>query len=309
MATASTRIGAEKQAYNANENAWGEHINSGVIDMLDEAWGTAEVTVSANVTLTTSNYLTDDGRHLVLILTGDGGFTVDHPAVDKPYLIYNNCTAANTVKPTGGTGASIAAGQTLWYYTNAAGTVGYFVDPKLNDLTAPDGNVSMGSNKLTNLTNGAAASQDASSVAQVEALIAAGAAANLPVQTGNADKMLSTDGTDAAWYAVRDILFPTDVIGNTGATQTFDLDDGLYFTATVDQNTTFTFSNPATSGTACAFYIEITNGGAFTVTWPGSIAWDAATAPTLQTSGVDIIGFTTNDGGSTYRGFVQWAAA
>lgn len=309
MATATTRLRLEKQAYNANENSWGSHLNTGVFDLLDESWGTDEVTVSGDVTLTSNNYLTDQSRHYCLILSGAGGFTVTAPAVDKPYLIINNCAAAVTVKPTGGTGASIGAGKALHYYTNAAATVGYFVDPKLNDLAAPDGDVDLNSNKITNLTNGAASSQDAASVAQVEALINAGAAANLPVQTGHANKMLSTDGTNAAWYAVRDILFPTQAHGNTGATEDFDLANGLFHTCTVDQNTTFTFSNPATTGTACAFYIEITNGGAYTITWPGSVSWDAATAPTLQSSGVDLLGFVTRDGGATWLGFPVWQAA
>ena len=241
MATATSRLRLEKQAYNSNDDAWGEHLNSGVFDLADEAFGVEEIAVGANVTLTSQNYLTDQSRKLVLILSGAGGFTVTAPAVDKPYLVVNNCSAAVTVQPSGGTGASIAAGQKLWYYTNAAGSVGYFVNPKLNEMGAPDGDVDLNSNKITGLTNGGSGTQDAASVAQVETLINAGANANLPVQTGHANKMLSTDGTDAAWYAVRDILFPTQVIGNTGATQTFDLNNGLSFTCTLDQNSTFTF--------------------------------------------------------------------
>lgn len=151
MATATSRLRLEKQAYNANDNSWGQHLNDGVFDLADEAFGVEEIAVGANVTLSQQNYLTDQSRKLVLIFSGAGGFTVTAPAVDKPYLVINNCSAAVTLKPAGGTGASIGAGMRLWYYTNAAGTVGYFVNPKLNDLAAPDDNVSLNSKRLTNV--------------------------------------------------------------------------------------------------------------------------------------------------------------
>ena len=46
--------------------------------------------------------------------------------------------------------------------------------------------------------------------------------------------------------------------------------------------------------------------GARTVTWPGSVRWAAATAPTLTTtaSRVDIITFVTMDEGTKWYGFV-----
>lgn len=108
---------------------------------------------------------------------------------------------------------------------------------------------------------------------------------------------------------LKDFGLEVSAIGNVGATRTFDIVNGNYFTATVDQASTFTFSNPTATGDACVFYIQITNGGAFVVTWPGAVAWDAATAPTLQASGVDIIAFVTTDAGTAWRGFPVWQAA
>ena len=37
--------------------------------------------------------------------------------------------------------------------------------------------------------------------------------------------------------------------------------------------------------------------------WPGSVDWAGATAPTLTTSGVDVLVFTTVDGGTIWYGF------
>jgi hypothetical protein len=77
-----------------------------------------------------------------------------------------------------------------------------------------------------------------------------------------------------------------------------------FFSATLDQACTFTFSNPPASGDFGCFVLELTNGGAFIITWPASVDWPGGTAPTLTASGVDQLAFTTRDGGTTYFGFV-----
>jgi len=94
-------------------------------------------------------------------------------------------------------------------------------------------------------------------------------------------------------------------IGNTGASRTFDLEVANSFSATLDQNSTFTFSNPPTSGRFGTFVLELTNGGAFTITWPASVDWPAGIAPTLTASGKDVLVFTTRDAGTTWYGFVS----
>jgi hypothetical protein len=108
---------------------------------------------------------------------------------------------------------------------------------------------------------------------------------------------------------LKDFGIEVNAHGATGATETLDIENGNYHTATVDEATTLTFSNPTATGDACIFYLELTNGGAFVVTWPAAVAWDVATAPTLQASGVDVLAFVTTDAGTTYRGFIVWAAA
>jgi hypothetical protein len=93
-------------------------------------------------------------------------------------------------------------------------------------------------------------------------------------------------------------------IGNTGATRTIDLVDGNFFSATLDQACTFTFSNPAASGDFCGFTLALTNGGAFAITYPASVDFVGGTAPTLTASGLDLLVFLTYDGGTTYLGLV-----
>lgn len=97
-----------------------------------------------------------------------------------------------------------------------------------------------------------------------------------------------------------------NVIGSIGGgTQDIDLEAGNVVTGTVDTSTTtFTFSNPPSSGTAGSFTLILTNGGSQTVNWPASVDWAAGTAPTLTTSGVDILTFVTVNGGTTWYGFM-----
>lgn len=103
---------------------------------------------------------------------------------------------------------------------------------------------------------------------------------------------------------LKDYALEGSAIGNTGASRTLDMTVANFFSATQDQACTFTFSNPPASGDFGGFILELTNGGAFTVTWPASVDWPAGTAPTLTASGVDQLVFTTRDGGTTYFGFV-----
>ena len=94
-----------------------------------------------------------------------------------------------------------------------------------------------------------------------------------------------------------------------GGTQDIDLTAGNVVSGTVDTGTTtFTFSNPPASANSGSFTLILTNGGSQTVNWPGSVDWAAATAPTLTTSGVDVLTFTTIDGGTIWYGFAAGLA-
>jgi hypothetical protein len=102
------------------------------------------------------------------------------------------------------------------------------------------------------------------------------------------------------------------VTSTTNAT-TVDCEAGNTFMHTLTENTTFTFSNPPASGTAYAMSIEIiqdASASGFAVTWPTSVDWPAATAPTLTAtaSAKDVFVFTSRDGGTTWYGFTAGQA-
>jgi len=86
------------------------------------------------------------------------------------------------------------------------------------------------------------------------------------------------------------------------AAHAVDLELGNVFTYTLSGGQTVTFTNPPASGTAGSFTMIVTNGGSATLTWPTSVDWPAATAPTLTASGVDVLFFTTIDGGTIWYG-------
>ena len=83
-------------------------------------------------------------------------------------------------------------------------------------------------------------------------------------------------------------------------TQTLDLSTGTYFSFTPSGATTVAFTNAPASGKAVGFAVEI-NGDGSAITWPDSVKWHEATAPTA-TATKELYTFVTTDGGTTYYG-------
>jgi len=102
-----------------------------------------------------------------------------------------------------------------------------------------------------------------------------------------------------------------NLVTSTSNATSIDLDTGTNFSHTLTENTTFTFSNPSASGKVSAFTLKVTQDTtARTITWPSSVDWAAATAPTLTdtSGGVDVFVFITHDGGTTWYGFTAGQA-
>jgi len=101
----------------------------------------------------------------------------------------------------------------------------------------------------------------------------------------------------------------TTAIGNIGGgDQTIDLELGNNFTATVNSaTTTFHFWHPTASDELCGFTLFLTNGGSQTVNWPSTVDFAGGEAPDLTSSGLDILVFTTTDGGTIWHGMVSSA--
>lgn len=92
-------------------------------------------------------------------------------------------------------------------------------------------------------------------------------------------------------------------LGSVSGTVNLDLSSYSDFTATIAGNTTFNITNTPSTGVA-GFSLNIYNGGSATVTFTNA-KYPAATAPTLTTSGYDVITFVTYDAGTTWRGTIS----
>lgn len=85
------------------------------------------------------------------------------------------------------------------------------------------------------------------------------------------------------------------------AANNVDCSLGNYFTKTTTGATSWTVTNVPATG-AYSFILELTNGGSNTQTWMTGNKWPGGTAPSLTASGVDVLGFVTDDGGTNWRG-------
>lgn len=120
----------------------------------------------------------------------------------------------------------------------------------------------------------------------------------LTLATGGSNRMtLGTSGgitASTALYETKTALAANDI----------DLLAGNLFTKTITAITTLTVSNVPATGTAVSFILNLTNGGAFSITWWAGVKWAGGTVPTLTAAGRDVLGFFTHDGGTTWTGLV-----
>lgn len=128
--------------------------------------------------------------------------------------------------------------------------------------------------------------------------------------TTEASKAVTADANGVVTFDNGKIEESTAITSSANAA-TINLRDGDNFTHTLTENVTYTFSNPAASGKVSAFTLKVVQDStARTITWPTSVDWAAATAPTLTATsgGVDVFVFVTYDGGTTYYGFTAGQA-
>lgn len=89
------------------------------------------------------------------------------------------------------------------------------------------------------------------------------------------------------------------VISLEGTSVNIDLTTSNNFAHVVTEATTFTITAKDDYGFQLGTLV-LSNGGAFTVTWPSNFKWSDGTPPSLMANGIDIITFFTIDKGVTY---------
>ena len=186
----------------------------------------------------------------------------------------------------------------------------------LTENTAPDGTdriyITDGTNdegvQIANLLKGAGAEVPAAkitgTISSAQVGITGGIVGTSDTQTLT-NKTINMGDNLLTRPLVKDYAMEVYAHGSISTATTIDLENGNVHTATIGGNLTLTFSNPIASGDATSFVLELTNGGAYTLTFPASVDWEGGTAPTLTAAGIDILVFYTRDGGTTWHGIVS----
>jgi hypothetical protein len=128
--TYSTNLKIELIATGEQSGSWGTTTNTNLGTLIEQAiagYVTQAVTDGAATVLTIPDGTSSNGRNYVIELTGalTANRTVEVPAVDKPYIFFNNTTGgfSVTVKVSGQTGVTIANGKKAIVYTNSADVI------------------------------------------------------------------------------------------------------------------------------------------------------------------------------------------
>ena len=274
---------------------------------------------------------TTGGFAVTVKVTGQTGVSVPN---GKTMWLYNNGTdVTNAIDnlPSGATVGGVAISTASGTVTSVSGT-GTVNGISLSGTVTSSGNITLGGTlanvDLTSQVTGTLpAANGGTGITSLGTNVAtflgtpssANLASALTDETGTGVAVFGTNptltGVTLAGEAacadnlvtrsiLKDYAVEGSAIGATGATATIDMEVANFFSATLDQACTFTFSNPAASGDFCGFVLELTNGGAFVITYPASVDFVGGVAPTLTASGVDQLVFTTRDGGTTYFAFV-----
>lgn len=92
----------------------------------------------------------------------------------------------------------------------------------------------------------------------------------------------------------------------TGAV-TIDITTGAVFAHTLTGNVTYTFTGSST-GAQYSFELWVTQDstGGRSITWPAGVVWAQGDLPVMSTQpgALDVLGFETIDGGTTWIGYL-----
>lgn len=271
MPSTYSNLKIQLMATGENNTTWGNVTNDNLGVAIEEAIvGSADVTFSSgDVTLTLTNTnATQTARNLRLRCTGTtgGARNLIVPAIEKPYIVQNDCADAITVKNSTGTGIAVPAGKTMWVY---------------NDGT----NVVDAVTRLSSLTLGTP-------------LPVASGGTGVNTSTGTNNAVLS-DAPSIVNPTVTNYV-ETLFAPAAGSSFTVNLANGTVQRFTTNANTTITL--PASSA-GKSFIVIVQYGGAHTLTWSGgsTLKWSLGITPTpTSVNGkIDIFTF-FQDGTNTY---------
>ena len=271
MPSTYSNLKIQLMATGENNTTWGDVTNLNLGTAIEEAIvGSADVAfASANVTLTLTNTnASQTARNMRLLCTGTtgGARNLIVPAIEKVYIVQNDCADAITIKNATGTGVAVPAGKTLWVY---------------NDAT----NVVATTTHLTSLT-------------LASALPVASGGTGVTTSTGSGNVVLSD--TPAIANPTVTNYVETLFAPAAGSSFTISLSNGTVQRFTTNANTTITLP---TSVAGKSFLVMVQYGGTHTLTWAGgsTLKWNLGVTPvpTSVNGKIDVFTF-LQDGTNTY---------
>lgn len=247
---------------------WGTTTNTNLGTIIEDsiAGYTTVSVATANQAFTIVDGAADEARNAMIRLTTATGanFAVYAPPVSKQYVIFNDSAYTATIYNSDVNGSTSPAG------TGVAIPAGKTMTVWSNATNFYFQNTHIVGTVVGNVTGNA----------DTATTLVTNASITTPVITGTKEVRVAMGANNV------------------------DLATGNYFSKTISGTTTFTVSNVPASGTAAAFILDLTNGGSASITWFTNTRWSGGVAPTLSTSGRDILGFFTYDGGSNWNGLL-----
>jgi len=109
------------------------------------------------------------------------------------------------------------------------------------------------------------------------------------IDSALAGKVSKSGDTMSGKLGVVSVDAQVEALGNVSGSKSIDVSAASTFTMTITGNTTFSFTNPPGAGRDQVVYLKITNGGAYTITWPQDTMFAGGEAPTLTEDGTDLL--------------------
>lgn len=124
---ATTRLGLNAQTPGTNANTWGGVLNTQALELVDEAFGVETIPVAGNMTLTSTNFVSNQARNFALLFTPGGltgTSTVTIPSREKVYLVLNS-TGRDLIFSAGGATVTLATARWGFIVCNGTDVLGF----------------------------------------------------------------------------------------------------------------------------------------------------------------------------------------